>query len=167
VLALGFASIVGELSSTGLDGWLGEAGVSAEARRGLVLRMADFRPLHRAVVEALDAAADGRAVPRDALDRLNETAALVPFAPRLRVEADRVVLVDEPDPSGRAADVLAAIARSAIRTLGSVDAERVRRCPSCLTFFLASRADRVWCGPACGNRARVARHHARRRRDAR
>jgi predicted RNA-binding Zn ribbon-like protein len=163
VLALGFGSIAPELTASGFEAWLIGAGVPPEARPGLALRLGDFRGLHRAVVEALAAAASGRVQPAEALARLNDAAALVPFAPRLRVDGGRAVLVDEPEPTRRAADLLAAIARSAIRLLGSADAERLRRCPRCGTFFLAARPDRLWCSASCGNRARVARHHARRR----
>ncbi|MGZ4130981.1 MAG: ABATE domain-containing protein [Actinomycetota bacterium] len=163
VLALGFGSMAPVHSGAAFEAWLVAAGVPPEARPGLALRFADFRRLHGAVVDAFGAAATGQALPTDAVARLNETAALVPFAPRLRVDGGRAVLVDEPEPTGRAADVLSAIARSAIRLLGSADADRLRRCPRCATFFLASRPDRVWCGASCGNRERVARHHARRR----
>jgi predicted RNA-binding Zn ribbon-like protein len=162
VLALGFGSIAPELTASGFEAWLIGAGVPPEARPGLALRLGDFRGLHRAVVEALAAAAGGQVQPADAVARLNDAAALVPFAPRLRV-GGRAVLVDEPEPTRRAADLLSAIARSAIRLLGSADAERLRHGPRCGTFFLASRPDRVWCSASCGNRARVARHHARRR----
>jgi predicted RNA-binding Zn ribbon-like protein len=39
----------------------------------------------------------------------------------------------------------------------------VRQCtaPSCVMFFVADRPRRQWCCAACGNRARVARHHQR------
>jgi predicted RNA-binding Zn ribbon-like protein len=162
VLALGFGSIAPELTGPAFEAWLIGAGVPSEDRPGLALRLGDFRGLHRAVVGALAGAARGR-VPADAVARLNDAAALVPFAPRLRVDDGRAVLVDDPEPTGRAADLLSAVARSAIRLLGSADAERLRRCPRCAAFFLASRSDRLWCSVACGNRVRVARHHARRR----
>jgi predicted RNA-binding Zn ribbon-like protein len=65
----------------------------------------------------------------------------------------------------RTLELLAAIARSAIEVVGGPDRGRVRVCraPGCGTFFLAGRAGQVWCSAACGNRARVARHHDRRR----
>jgi predicted RNA-binding Zn ribbon-like protein len=163
VPALGFGSIAPDLTGLAFEAWLTGAGVPSQARPGLALRLGDFRGLHRAVVGALAGAAGGRVPPADAVARLNDAAALVPFAPRLRVDDGRAVLVDEPEPTGRAADLLSAIARSAIRLLGSADAERLRRCPRCATFFLASRPDRLWCSASCGNRVRVARHHARRR----
>jgi predicted RNA-binding Zn ribbon-like protein len=163
VLAVSFASIAPELTPLAFDRWLASSGVEPGRSDGLVMRLGEFRALHAAVVEALGAMAAGTSCPATAITRLNETAALVPFAPRLRAGPGRTVLEDEPRGTGRAVDVLAAIARSAIRLVGSADASRLRRCPACASFFLASRPDRVWCGQACGNRARVARHHARRR----
>jgi predicted RNA-binding Zn ribbon-like protein len=163
MLALGFGSIPSVPSGPAFEAWLVGTGVPPEARPALALRLGDFRRLHGAVVDAFRAAAAGHVPPTDAVTRLNEAAALVPFAPRLHLDGGRAVLLDEPERTGRAADLLSAIARSAIRLLGSADAERLRRCPRCATFFLASRPDRVWCSASCGNRERVARHHARRR----
>jgi predicted RNA-binding Zn ribbon-like protein len=49
--------------------------------------------------------------------------------------------------------------------LAGPDASRIRACqaPGCVLFFLAERRRRDWCSPACGNRARVARHYRRQR----
>ncbi|HTU76002.1 MAG TPA: ABATE domain-containing protein [Trebonia sp.] len=40
---------------------------------------------------------------------------------------------------------------------------RLRSClaPNCLLFFVKDHPRREWCSPACGNRARVARHYQR------
>jgi predicted RNA-binding Zn ribbon-like protein len=40
---------------------------------------------------------------------------------------------------------------------------RLRACvaPNCLLFFVKEHSRREWCCPACGNRARVARHYRR------
>jgi predicted RNA-binding Zn ribbon-like protein len=65
--------------------------------------------------------------------------------------------------SGTATGLLAEIARSAISLVGTERRERLRRCPACSRFFLTTRSDRLWCSVACGNRTRVARHHARHR----
>jgi predicted RNA-binding Zn ribbon-like protein len=35
--------------------------------------------------------------------------------------------------------------------------------PGCVLYFLREHPRRGWCSPACGNRARVARHHRRHR----
>jgi predicted RNA-binding Zn ribbon-like protein len=55
-----------------------------------------------------------------------------------------------------------AVGRSAVELAGS---EAVAECgaPSCGMLFLPANARQTWCSPACGNRARVARHLRRRR----
>ena len=60
---------------------------------------------------------------------------------------------------------LADVAASAIMLVGGPGRDRLRRCtaPGCGRFFVASRPRQTWCGPSCGNRARLARFHQRRR----
>src|SRR5918992_1862289 len=57
--------------------------------------------------------------------------------------------------------VVNALGREVISLLTS-DHQRLRPClaPSCAHFFW-KQARREWCSPACGNRARVARHYQR------
>ncbi|MFI0896110.1 ABATE domain-containing protein [Streptomyces sp. NPDC020983] len=102
-----------------------------------------------------------------ALERLNAAAARVPFAPRLEWPAGgpaAAVRAAARTPS--AADLLAAaLARHAIAFLAGPDRERLRACPAprCVRYFVKEHARQQWCKPSCGNRARVARHAARRR----
>ncbi|NED11118.1 ABATE domain-containing protein [Streptomyces sp. SID9124] len=66
----------------------------------------------------------------------------------------------------RTMDIVAAqVCASAIRLLTSPRRDLLRRCPapSCVLFFTALRTGQQWCSPACGNRARVARHSAKSR----
>ncbi|HEX8134886.1 MAG TPA: CGNR zinc finger domain-containing protein, partial [Actinomycetes bacterium] len=60
---------------------------------------------------------------------------------------------------------LADLATSAITLVGGARRDRLRRCaaPGCGRFFVASRPRQTWCRPSCGNRARLARFHQRRR----
>ncbi|MFE3773968.1 ABATE domain-containing protein [Streptomyces sp. NPDC057579] len=107
-----------------------------------------------------------RLLPEDqALARLNAAAARVPTAPRLLWEPDAPpVLRDLPLGSPPAADRLtAALARAALAFLAGPDRERLRACPAprCVRYFVKDHARQEWCKPSCGNRARVARHHAR------
>lgn len=130
------------------------------------LRVAEFRALREAVLEVLRAASAGEGPPAQALERVNDASAAAPTwlvldaadprRPEVRVRAAG---------SSRTVEILAAIARSTIELAGGPDRERLRRCPAprCGRYFLASRRGTVWCSPACGNRARVARHVARRR----
>ena len=61
--------------------------------------------------------------------------------------------------------VLGAIAASAIELLGGPHAGELRACgaPGCVLMFVKDHPRREWCSPACGNRARQARHYARSR----
>jgi predicted RNA-binding Zn ribbon-like protein len=55
------------------------------------------------------------------------------------------------------------IAHQGVELFTGPEAERLRPClaPNCLLFFVREHARREWCSPACGNRARVARHYQR------
>jgi predicted RNA-binding Zn ribbon-like protein len=57
------------------------------------------------------------------------------------------------------------IAHQAVVLLTGPDRERLRPClaPNCLLYFFKNHPRREWCSPACGNRARAARHYARHR----
>ncbi|GAB2610446.1 CGNR zinc finger domain-containing protein [Streptomyces capparidis] len=108
--------------------------------------------------------------PRDAVELLNTAAARVPASPRLHWP-------EEGEPVARAGwapgpadgDVLAAaLARDAIAFLAGPDRARLRACPAprCVRYFVKDHPRQEWCKPSCGNRARVARHHRRRREDS-
>jgi predicted RNA-binding Zn ribbon-like protein len=156
-LAVQFANTVrasrGRLSD-GLPDYAERAGLPADLAQSAELRDA-IRVLLRAVT-------DGGEIPPAALGVLNAQAASAPRWPELlpgltvaeRTGAD----------AGQAA--LAAIARDAIDLLGS-PARRMtlRACggPGCVQFFIKDHPRKHWCGPACGNRARAARHYLRHR----
>jgi predicted RNA-binding Zn ribbon-like protein len=55
--------------------------------------------------------------------------------------------------------LLARVADDAVRLIADPDSA-IALCdaPSCGQFFRRTRTNQRWCGPACGNRARVARH---------
>ena len=125
----------------------------------LALRLPEFQSMRSSLRDLLGASTGGGPFPAAALERVNEVSARVPVV--LRLTAHRAV--HEPLPGGVAALALARIAWSAIELLGRGSGDRVGRCDACGRFFLATRADRRWCSNACGNRMRVARHHARRR----
>ena len=60
--------------------------------------------------------------------------------------------------------VLAAVARSAIGLLaGGIQVQQCQA-PGCVLFFTRETRRRQWCSAACGNRARVARHYSRHKR---
>ncbi|MCZ4118155.1 CGNR zinc finger domain-containing protein [Streptomyces sp. H39-S7] len=101
-----------------------------------------------------------------ALDRLNSAAAAEPVAPQLvwpRGGTPAVrPLSTEDDPGVR---ILAGLARAAIDFLAGPERDRLRACtaPRCVRYFVKGHGRQEWCKPACGNRARVARHYQRTR----
>jgi predicted RNA-binding Zn ribbon-like protein len=126
----------------------------------MALRAPEFEDLRSAIEELLEVSAGGGPLPAAAVRRLNEASERVPRTIALDARGG---VVERELSRSMSASALAEIARAAITLLGSADRDRVRRCPSCGDRFLASRLDRRWCSAACGNRARVARHYARRR----
>lgn len=103
----------------------------------------------------------------EALRRLNAAAALVPTAPRLSWEPGAPPVVrHHPTGSPASADrIVAALARAALDFFTGPDRALLRACPAprCVRYFVKDHARQEWCTPSCGNRARVARHHERRR----
>jgi predicted RNA-binding Zn ribbon-like protein len=148
------------LGSAGdLGAWLdAEGALEPEERAEVSLRLAEFLTLRASIRELLDASIGGGPFPAAAVERINEASARVPRV--LRLAPDGVA--DTPVSAGPTPSLLARIAWSAIELLGDAD-RSPRRCGACGTYFEATRSDRVWCSNACGNRTRVARHHARRR----
>jgi predicted RNA-binding Zn ribbon-like protein len=147
-------------SGSDLARWLE---TSARLERGeiqeVALRLPEFQSLRAAGRDVLDASVDRTALPVDAVELLNEVSGRVPRTLVLDPPQAR----NEPAAAKATARTLARVAWSTIELVGGPDRDRLRRCGSCGDVFLATRADRVWCSNACGNRIRVARHHARRR----
>lgn len=152
-------------SPAGLRSWLeAQADALGDPGDDVALRVLEFRVLREAIGRVLEALVAGGALPLEAVQRINEASASVPRWPE----------IDSTDPSspvpreagaavGRTVEILAAIARSAVALVASGNRERIQRCPAprCGRFFVATRRGTVWCGPSCGNRVRVARHHGR------
>lgn len=149
-------------TAAGLAAWLDRHGdLLGEVEPEVSLRVADFRDLRGSVRVLFLAAVAGDPLSHEAVGAVNEASAAVPTH----------VLLDVSDPwepraalggggGSRTAQILGAFARSAIGILGGPERARLRACPAprCGRFFVATRADRVWCSNACGNRVRVARH---------
>ena len=147
-----------ELGSAGdLEGWLRGDGAGNENASEVCLRLPEFLDLRACIRELLAAAAERRPLPHDAVERLNETSARVPRVARL----GETGVIQSPAGAGPAPLVLARVAWSGMELLGGADRGRIRRCDACGRFFVTTRPDRVWCSDRCGNRVRVARHHAR------
>jgi predicted RNA-binding Zn ribbon-like protein len=126
-------------------------------------RLAAFRELRDTLHEALSAAAAGEPLPAHTTHELNAASARSEGHLHLRVRDGelKAELAGTGTPLDR---TLSTIARSAIELLASPDRDRLRVCsaPSC-GFFFFGRPDQEWCSIPCGNRARAARHYARRR----
>src|SRR5262245_52784266 len=73
-----------ELRSAGdLDLWLRTSGGSAEHAGELSLRLAEFVALRACLRDLLAAAAEGRTLPADAVEHLNDASARIPRIARL------------------------------------------------------------------------------------
>jgi predicted RNA-binding Zn ribbon-like protein len=59
-----------------------------------------------------------------------------------------------------AAALLARLAAEVRDVVASRDDLALCDAPGCGQLFFERRTNQAWCGPACGNRARIARHHA-------
>lgn len=169
------------LTEAELDEWLRLERDRLPAPRRTAARLGEFRALRDALYAALSAAAAGSPPPSKAVAAINGASARSDGHLRL-VRAPEAATAERapdtaPEPpapapaihhlgSGTPLDrALSAIARSAIELLAGPDRARLRVCPapSCGMFYLG-RPDQAWCSTACGNRARAARHYARRRR---
>lgn len=109
------------------------------------------------------AAGRSRADREAAIDLLNRTALASPPVPQLRDRGGQLEI--RTDAAGsRVATALARAAADAIEVLAHAR-EDLRACyaPGCVLYFVRQHPRRAWCSPACGNRARVARHYDRHR----
>lgn len=93
---------------------------------------------------------------------LNRTIRVAPRWQELSVQAPPEPVTHTAAPPVTAA--LAAIAEHAVSLLAGPDAESLRACagPGCILFYRQDHPRRAWCSPRCSDRARAARHYARR-----
>jgi len=117
-----------------------------------------FRALRAALRRIFSAAFEASRPPTEDLDVLNAASAAAPQYSQLAWDdRPRIVRSDT--------SALGSVARDAIDVLGGPNLKLITPCqaPGCVLFFLREPRRRHWCSAACGNRARVARHYARRR----
>jgi predicted RNA-binding Zn ribbon-like protein len=129
----------------------------AEARR----RLPEVRACRDDVFTVLRAATADETLPGGAARRIDARARALPVVAQLDRRPGRRRLVAARR-GGAVDDLLARVCASAIELVGGDAVADVGFCdaPSCGQFFVRARRDQVWCGPACGTRARVARHAA-------
>ncbi|MFE0529951.1 CGNR zinc finger domain-containing protein [Micromonospora parva] len=102
--------------------------------------------------------------PPEAVDRLNQAAALLPVRPVLRWPEQGVPTLSwQGDAAEARLRLTAGLARAAVEFLASPARDLLRACPAprCVRYFVKDHARQEWCKPSCGNRARVARHYQR------
>lgn len=124
--------------------------------------LAVARQLRDAVHALLAAVVAGDDPPEDAVATVNQVARSVPRWPQLRW-GERPTMAS--GTVGRpVAAAVAEMADGAIDLFAGPHRELIRACraPGCVLFFLKEHPRRTWCSEGCGNRARVARFHARR-----
>jgi predicted RNA-binding Zn ribbon-like protein len=152
-----------ELLATGADlrAWVGHEAPRVPDPSDLAAdsRLGEVRELRDAIFALLLAAANREPAPPGIERQVNAALAAVPLVPQLFDGVVELVAPPETDPVD---ELLARTAMSAVELLAS-PALAYCDAPSCGQFFMRSRRDQRWCGPACGTRTRVARHAMRKR----
>jgi len=133
-----------------------EAWAEAEDVETGEFELSEVLAFRDAVLALLRAAATGAAPPRDAETALNRALRRCPLLPQLR---GGEVILTAPRDALPFDELQALIATSALELL---DDPALALCdaPSCGQLYMRHRGDQRWCGPACGTRARVAKHAA-------
>jgi predicted RNA-binding Zn ribbon-like protein len=121
-------------------------------------RLAEVRELRDDALAVLRAAAAGERLLRAATQRLNAAARERPVVAQLGAQAG------ERSAALAAGPIDELLARCVAATIDIAAHARLTLCdsPGCGQLFLRERENKRWCGEACGTRARVARHKARR-----
>jgi predicted RNA-binding Zn ribbon-like protein len=120
-------------------------------------RLAEVRALRDDVFTLLQAITRQQRLPPGPVQRINARAREHPVVPQVKHSGElTVTVISAAEPLD---DLLARVADSTIRLLNDAgSALALCDAPSCGQFFIRARGNQRWCGPACGNRARVARH---------
>ncbi|GAA1968916.1 CGNR zinc finger domain-containing protein [Catenulispora subtropica] len=139
-------------ASDHLAAWLADHGVEPEPR---------FGPLRDAIRTLIAAAADEEPYPAPALATVNAASASAPQWLELTGSGEVVAHASASETDRMLAD----LARSAIALLSDDHHAGLRACqaPGCVQFFVRTHHRQEFCGAACGNRARAARHYQRRK----
>lgn len=165
----GFADLVVWLERAGLIDRASarKARAKWEGRRAGGVLLEQARALRTALRRLADAAAEGRPVPRMALDLVNGLLGRGAGFARVAsagagFETRHGLHLHEPD------DLLVPVAEAAADLLCHTDLHRVRRCahPACVLYFLdgTRNGTRRWCDMrTCGNRANAAAYYRRHR----
>jgi predicted RNA-binding Zn ribbon-like protein len=120
-------------------------------------RLEEIRTVRDDAFAVLRAAATGAPFPRSAVERLNQRARASPVIAQLGSRPGRAAscLTESLEPVD---ELLARVASATIQLADAGAGLALCDAPSCGQFFIRDRPNQRWCGPACGTRARVARH---------
>ena len=127
-------------------------------------QLLDLREQLRRAILSLES---GRGVSRIMLGELNRMLAQHPMATQL-VALNGTLKKEQRFEPQRPADLFAPLLNAAADLFTSIDPRRLRQCESCVLHFhdTTKNATRHWCSMRlCGNRAKVAKYAARRRRE--
>lgn len=127
---------------------------SAAAATG---RLDEVRDVRDDVFAVLLATTRGERAPAAAAGRIDARVRELPVVAQLGTR--RPVAIASPR-QGAVDELLARACAATIDLVTGDEAATLELCdaPSCGQFFIRGRRDQRWCGPACGTRARVARH---------
>jgi predicted RNA-binding Zn ribbon-like protein len=115
--------------------------------------------------------ADGRTPAASAIEDVNEAIIEINAAAAAHPPIPRLVLRhgdlsrSQGQPGAALPNALTVLASAAIDLFTDEDAPPLLACqaPGCVLYFVREHPRREWCSPACGNRARAARHYQRHR----
>ncbi|MFJ8045664.1 CGNR zinc finger domain-containing protein [Kitasatospora sp. NPDC096147] len=120
------------------------------------------RLLRDAIRQLTDAAAHRTRPPQHAIETVNHQVRTVPRWRELSWgdTTPTATTHTTADPVGAA---LTEVAQQTVELFAGPDLPKVTACeaPGCVLYFLKDHPRREWCSPACGNRARAARHYER------
>ena len=119
------------------------------------------RQLRDANHALLTAVVAGTPPPQRAVATVNRVARSVPRWPQLRW--GELPTIESGTRGPPVAAALAEVADATVDLFAGPHRDLIRSClaPGCVLFFLKDHPRRTWCSEGCGNRARVARFHAR------
>jgi predicted RNA-binding Zn ribbon-like protein len=122
------------------------------------------RELRDHIQSVLGALADGDHPGFEAIDAVNDYAALSQSSLRLRWSEDGSPLAMEDSASSGTTRVLARLATETITLATGPDAAGLTRCPGqdCRMLFVKTHRRRQFCQPSCSQRARQSRYYDRR-----
>ncbi|MFB6720843.1 CGNR zinc finger domain-containing protein [Kribbella sp. NPDC056345] len=142
-----------------LESWLDAAALPAPRPESVTeADLQAFLPLRDAALRLLRAAAGHGSRQRADVETLNEQ--LISCPEVLLLGDDPGTAVSRSIGSPPPFTVLLTKLAAAVRDVLTDDRQDLALCdaPGCGQLFFQRRTNQAWCGPACGNRARVARH---------